>query len=149
MQKKNIDNKILYMISFFCAGTPSYKGSYEVLQKLNVKQEDISSFTYRGNGWLGYARATLKNGKSSQMTYDESWGNILGRHVQKYCRWCADGTGEFADISFGDGWYLDDNNKPDFEENLGRNVIFARTELGEDLIKFICQIKRDNCSSFT
>ena len=73
------------------------------------------------------------------MTYNESWGKILGKYLQPYCRWCADGIGEFADISCGDAWYLDENKKPSFDESEGRNVIFARNSRGYNLLQEINQ----------
>ncbi len=42
---------------------------------------------------------------------------------------CIDGIGAFADIACGDAWYLKDG-KPDFSEADGRNVIFARSNVG-------------------
>ena len=60
---------------------------------------------------------------------------ILGRDVRKSCRFCADGTGEQADISCGDAWHLTSEGKPDFTEAPGRNVVFARTQQGETLLK--------------
>ena len=130
-----VNDKIIYTISFFCAGTPSYIGTDKVLEKLKVSKKDVIKFRYRGNGWPGYATAITHNGESKSMTYNESWGSILNKYVQPYCRWCADGVGEFADISCGDAWYLDMNNNPIFTENKGRNVIFARTKQGVKILE--------------
>ncbi len=136
-----VNEKIIYTISFFCAGTPSYFGTDKVLEKLNVSKNDVAKFRYRGNGWPGYATAITKNGESKSMTYNESWGSILNKYIQPYCRWCADGVGEFADISCGDAWYLDKNNKPVFEENKGRNIIFARTIQGKGILDIMSENK--------
>ena len=73
---------------------------------------------------------------------------ILGRDVRKICRFCADGTGELADISCGDAWYLNENGKPDFTERPGRNVIFARTEKGEELLKEVIKDGKIETISF-
>ncbi|MBP3358357.1 MAG: Coenzyme F420 hydrogenase/dehydrogenase, beta subunit C-terminal domain, partial [Opitutales bacterium] len=45
--------------------------------------------------------------------------------------------GEMADISCGDAWYLTPDKKPDFTEAEGRNVIFARTDIGKNLLDAI------------
>lgn len=140
-EKPLVNDKIIFTISFFCAGTPSYKGTDQVLEQLKVNKNDVVEFRYRGNGWPGYATAITKNGESKSMTYDESWGSILRKYVQPHCRWCADGIGEFADISCGDAWYLDRNNKPIFTENKGRNVIFARTKKGENILEIMSENK--------
>lgn len=129
-----VNEKIPFMISFFCAGTPSYHSTYKLIENLKINKNDVSAFSYRGNGWPGFATAKTNDGKEYSMSYEDSWGNILGRDVQPFCRWCADGIGEFADISCGDAWYLDNNNNPIFTEAEGRNIIFARTKKGFDIL---------------
>lgn len=124
-----------YLVSFMCAGTPSIVGTDEVLKKLNVKKEDLISFRYRGDGWPGVTKAIDKDQNESTMTYNESWGNVLGRYLQKRCKLCPDGIGEFADIVCGDAWHGDENGYPDFEEKEGRSLILIRTRTGNQIIK--------------
>ncbi len=125
---------IIYLLSFFCAGLPSAQANEKLLEKLGCGKEKCVSLTYRGNGWPGYATAVDEEGKSHQMEYSMAWGGILGRDVHPYCRMCIDGIGASADISCGDGWYVSaDGNEPDFSEREGRNVVFTRTEAGEEL----------------
>ena len=128
-----IDKKIKCMISFFCAGVPSLKGAIEILKAMGVSKKQLRRFTYRGNGWPGLARAELDDGTSRELTYEQSWGSILNRYLQTRCKICPDGTGEFADITCGDAWNIR-NGRPDFEENEGRSLILARTDLGENLV---------------
>ena len=92
------------------------------------------SLRYRGNGWPGYATVQKIDGKCNKISYNESWSKILGRDVRKSCRFCIDGIGSLADISCGDAWYLLKNNKPDFSEHKGRNIVFSRTRKGETLL---------------
>ena len=128
--------QITYMFSFFCAGQPSEDANKKLLRALECDSiNDIEDLSYRGNGWPGFASVRLKNGTKHQMEYEKSWMTILGRDVRKSCRFCADGTGEQADISCGDAWYLTSDGKPNFEEAPGRNVVFARTQRGEKLLK--------------
>jgi len=133
-ENPQLNEKIYCALSFFCAGVPSYKGTDKLINQLGFAKEDVTHFRYRGNGWPGFAEAKINTGESRKMTYNDSWGRILGRQVQTYCRWCADGIGEFADIACGDAWYLDKNNQPDFGEREGRNVIFARSNLGAEIL---------------
>lgn len=132
--RQNKITNIKYLFSFFCAGTPSSQANNELVRQLGVKRECLKSLNYRGNGWPGYATAEDREGSSGQMSYEKSWGGILGRDLQEICRFCWDGVGEAADISCGDAWYLKDGN-PDFSEHDGRNVIFTRTKKGEALLK--------------
>lgn len=120
--------------SFFCAGTPSYNATKTLIEKLGFKVENVKKMVYRGNGWPGYATAYDKYGNWNSMGYDDSWGKILGRDIYKGCKFCFDGVGEYADISAGDAWYLDSKGNVSFEEAKGRNVVFARTKLGEQLL---------------
>lgn len=127
---------ILYLFSFFCAGMPSEAAQIQLLEKLECSAaSECSDLQYRGNGWPGYTTAIKKDGTQNQITYSESWGRILGRDVRKCCRFCFDGIGELADISCGDAWFLTSDNKPDFSEHEGRNVVFARTNIGAAIIK--------------
>ncbi len=134
--KPEMMKQIKYLFSFFCAGQPSLNANNKLIEELGGKNlEDCIDLQYRGNGWPGFATLTKKDGTKHKMDYETSWMKILGRDVRKICRFCADGTGELADISCGDAWYLDNKGKPDFTERPGRNVIFARTEAGASLLK--------------
>ena len=141
--KPELKNTIIYLFSFFCAGQPSILANNKLVEALGgVKLNDCTDLQYRGHGWPGYATLTLKDGTKKQMDYETSWMRILGRDVRMGCRFCADGTGELADISCGDAWYLDEKEKPDFTERPGRNVIFARTEAGNNLLD---KVIKDGC----
>ena len=126
IKENNLENTILYLLTFFCAGTPSIDANKKLLNFLNVNKNRIKNLTYRGNGWPGKTTIVQDDGKMYSTEYENSWGNYLGRDLQEICRFCWEGVGEAADISCGDGWYLE-NNRPTFTENLGRNVILART----------------------
>lgn len=130
-------SQIRYLFSFFCAGQPSRAANQRLLEALGcASPADCRSLTYRGNGWPGRAVAVRADGQEKAMDYQDSWGRILGRDVRLFCRLCADGVGEFADISCGDAWYLDSSREaPDLSEHPGRNVVFARTRLGLELIE--------------
>ncbi len=131
-----LKDSIIYLFSFFCAGQPSIMANNKLVRLLGGENlQECMDLQYRGNGWPGYSTLTKKDGFQKQMDYETSWMKILGRDVRKICRFCADGIGELADISCGDAWYLGDNGKPDFTERPGRNVIFARTATGVELLK--------------
>lgn len=122
------------ILSFFCAGVPSHEGGREVLAKLGTTLDQTSSFRFRGNGWPGRTIATAHDGTERSMSYHESWGGILSRHVQMRCKLCADGTGTAADIVCADAWESDSDGYPIFDEAPGVSLIMARTDLGARLI---------------
>lgn len=128
--KKNV----IITMSFFCAGVPSRQANLRLLKELHSNESECDELIYRGNGWPGYATVINKNGMSDKMTYNDSWGHILGRDINYFCRFCMDGIGEFADISCGDAWYLTHDKQPDFSEHDGRNITFARTEIGKKIL---------------
>ena len=129
-----VDERIPVMLSFFCAGVPSQTGAEAVLAKLGTDLEHTESFRYRGNGWPGFATAKLKDGGEASMSYFDSWGKILSRHVQNRCRMCADGTGKAADIVCADAWETDAAGYPLFEEEDGISLVVARTAKGQALL---------------
>lgn len=126
-------DKVKYYLAIFCAGMPSYRATDKALAAFN-KKEKPQSLRYRGNGWPGYFTATYKDGTSCRMTYNDSWGKILGRDLGFRCKICPDGIGLLADIASGDSWNTQ-NGYPDFTEADGRNFCFIRTETGLKLFK--------------
>lgn len=128
----DIKQQVPYLISFMCAGIPSVKGTYEVIDKLGADKTKLVGFRYRGDGWPGMTRAVQSDGRSFEMDYSTSWGSILNRHLQFRCKICPDGMGEFADVVCGDAWFGKDGY-PDFAEREGRSLLLARTSLGAEL----------------
>jgi coenzyme F420 hydrogenase subunit beta len=122
------------MLSFFCAGIPSLKGTDRILDDLGVRKDDLAAFRYRGDGWPGFATATRKDGSVARMSYEESWGNRLSHHVQFRCKICPDAVGGAADIACADAWYGGETGYPQFEEADGRSLIIARNAAGEALL---------------
>lgn len=122
------------LLSFFCAGVPSLHGSDQVLQALGTSRDATQAFRYRGNGWPGRAVATDAEGRERAMSYHDSWGKILSRHVQHRCKICADGTGIAADLVCADAWESDEAGYPVFEEAEGTSLIMARTEQGARIL---------------
>jgi coenzyme F420 hydrogenase subunit beta len=126
-----LNEKVGLAISIFCAGTPTTNATYNLLDALGVKPEEAEGLRYRGHGWPGMTTVKVKGSEQTyQMTYNESWGGILSKNVQMRCRLCPDGTGEFADISCGDPWYLE--IEPD---EPGRSLVLVRTERGREILQ--------------
>lgn len=131
---KKVNEAILYKISFFCAGTPSLKGTDKILEKFGLEEEDVKSFRYRGNGWPGFTTAVDKDNKAHTMPYNDSWGKILNKYLNNRCKVCPDGVGIASDIVYGDGWDCDENGYPIFSEGEGKSIIVTRTEKGKELL---------------
>lgn len=142
----NSNDCIKYYLSFFCAGIPSYKANINLVNSMGFDETKIKELNYRGNGWPGMA--ICSDGiKTNSMSYEESWGEILGRDINYICRFCSDGIGEAADIACGDAWYIDSTGKkPTFDEAEGRNVVFSRNEKGTELL---IKMKKENLITLT
>ncbi len=130
--RPGLDAKLGLTIAVFCAGTPSTAGTLEMIRRMGVDDPaTVSSVRYRGNGWPGMAGVTVDGDDTvRQLTYDESWGQILQKHRQWRCQVCADHTGEMADVSVGDPWYRE---IPPGEP--GRSLVVVRTERGREVVR--------------
>lgn len=130
-----VDAHVRLMLSFFCAGVPSRRAVTRVLDALGVARRDLATFRYRGNGWPGKATAVTHDGRTSQMTYEESWGGYLSKDVQFRCKICPDAVGGVADIACADAWYGGESGYPTFEELDGRSLIMTRSGVGESVLQ--------------
>ena len=132
--RPQLDRRLGLTVAVFCAGTPTLAGTLEMMQQMGIKNFDtVTQVRYRGNGWPGQAEVrTLEDGEERvrQLSYDESWGEILQKHRQWRCHVCADHTGEFADIAVGDPWYREiTDGEP------GRSLLLVRTERGRRILR--------------
>ncbi|MGP5226451.1 Coenzyme F420 hydrogenase/dehydrogenase, beta subunit C-terminal domain [Arthrobacter rhombi] len=122
------------MLSFFCAGTPSSHATEALIARLGFPAGEIpKALWYRGRGWPGRFSATLR-GTTRSMSYDESWGDVLGPATQWRCKVCPDGVGESADIAVADYWQSDASGYPMFVEADGSSAIIARTIRGRETL---------------
>jgi coenzyme F420 hydrogenase subunit beta len=132
--RPGLDAKLGLTIAMFCAGTPSTAGTLEMIRKMGVDDPArVTGVRYRGDGWPGMAEVRAAGdpeGTRRQLTYDQSWGDILQKHRQWRCQVCADHTGELADVAVGDPWYRE---IPPGEP--GRSLVLVRTERGREVVR--------------
>ena len=122
------------LLSFFCAGVPSQFATDDLVATLVADRGDVASVRYRGNGWPGSFVVQEAGGATRSTSYEDSWGNHLGRRLQERCKICPDGTGGHADIAVGDYWHADASGFPLFDDADGLSVAIARTERGHRLL---------------
>lgn len=131
--KPELDKKVGLTIACFCAGTPSTNGTREMLKQMGVSDlEKLNDLRYRGCGWPGMTTASQNTNdglEQTEITYQQSWGEILQKYRQWRCYICPDHTGEFADIAVGDPWYreIEDGDN-------GRSLVLARSPKGREII---------------
>lgn len=130
----DLDERIGCVIGFFCAGTPSTRGTLAILEDAGVPNpSSVRSLRYRGRGWPGMWRVEFTDERGEvrtvERTYAESWG-FVQRYRQWRCYICPDHTGEFADLAVGDPWYREvEPGEP------GSSLIVARTERGRRILQ--------------
>lgn len=127
-QRPALDRHAGLVLTFFCAGTPSTDGTLDLLSEMGVKVDELSSLRYRGEGWPGGFKPTLKEGNQKFMRYSESWSKLTG-HRPLRCHLCPDGLGRVADISCGDAWH-----RYAGQPNPGRSLILVRTPFGRRVV---------------
>jgi coenzyme F420 hydrogenase subunit beta len=128
-QRPRLDQNLGLVLTFFCAGTPSTKGTMDLLQSLQVEPERIDDVRYRGLGWPGRFRVLSENTTHEvSMSYEQSWDR-LEKYRPFRCHLCPDGLGQVADISCGDAWHQFSNNG-----DPGRSIILVRTPRGRTLL---------------
>ena len=123
------------LLSFFCAGTPSQLATEALVAQLgHPPEQPIDELWYRGRGWPG--RFTVRAaGRVASMSYDESWGGVLGPATHWRCKVCPDGVGESADVVAADLWRVDRRGYPVFTEGAGASALIARTERGLETVR--------------
>lgn len=125
------ERRIKYTLAIFCAGIPSYNATKTLVAQANFAGEP-NFVKYRGDGWPGEFEARWDTGQTYKISYNDSWGKVLGKTLGMRCKICPDGIGMLADISTGDSWNTKDGY-PDFKEADGRNFCFIRTQNGMSL----------------
>lgn len=129
--RPELDKKVGVTLSFFCAESPSTRGTTALLEKINVDPATVRDLRYRGFGWPGHFAPTRAGDTApcEKMTYKESWAFLQAHRPWSVQLW-PDGSGETADISCGDPWYVAPDGK-----NPGSSLVVARTERGRRIVE--------------
>lgn len=126
-ERPALDRNLGLVLTFFCAGTPSTRGTLDLLQQFGTNQESVRQLRYRGEGWPGRFRIDHPEGQLS-LSYNESWGK-LNHYRPMRCQLCPDGLGRVADIACGDAWETFDSTA-----DPGRSLIIVRTVRGREIL---------------
>jgi coenzyme F420 hydrogenase subunit beta len=135
---KKLRDRIVLHLGLFCSHSPSYAATKLFIERMNIEVSSVSKISYRGNGWPGCLRITLKDAKVFSIPLNVFW-DFLGMNflASEGCLICCDALNELSDISFGDAWL------PEFfEDKVGTSIIIARNKVGESLLKNSMKTKK-------
>ena len=144
---KRVNVLVKYWIALVCGGFMPPKGTDDFLADHGLNREELHSFRYRGQGCPGPTKVESRGGHKVRTTYQDFWGKDYGRYTLPHrCKICPDSIGEGADLVAGDTW---EGGAPDQEtqdQDLGHNVIIARTQRGVRLME---EAERDGFLTLT
>ena len=133
-ERPALDRNLGLVLSFFCAGTPPTGASLRLAAELGFREPAaISQVRYRGRGWPGSFVVGSTDGRTSELTYDESWGRLASTPRQLRCTLCPDGLGELADVTGGDAWHRHGDESGGGSD--GVSLILARTARGRTVVE--------------
>jgi coenzyme F420 hydrogenase subunit beta len=131
-----VEQKIKYFLSFFCAGVPSTNATLDIVDAMAIEMDEVKKIDYRKEGWPGFFRVTDKNDRTYKLSYSFTWMKLLSPKVQFRCKVCPDGVGHLSDIVCADGWdSFDGKGFPTFKNAPGKSIIISRTAKGEELLQ--------------
>ncbi len=126
-------HKVTLTVAIICAGMPSFSATEKIVNDFGA-EKPVRNLVYRGNGWPGDLVFYDKAGKKYTMSYNDSWGKVLGRNLHVRCKICPDGIGLQADIVAGDAWETKDGY-PDFSEKEGKSIVISRSCVGNSILE--------------
>ncbi len=129
--------QIRFCLTIFCGGTMSLKALDAMVEHFGILSDELSLYRYRGEGWPGTAHMETHDGREFDLTYEQAWldDQVPWKYdLQFRCKICPDAIGETADVSCPDGWIMK-HGKPVYDEAPGANLIIARTDVGEALVR--------------
>lgn len=132
---KALNEKIVLYIGLLCSHMTSFVGMEFLLKKIGMKASDVVEINYRGRGWPGSMMIRTKEGSAKTIPLFGSWKAYWPIYSSFFftpsrCTMCPDQAAELADVSLGDAWL------PEFKnEKIGKSIIIARTDRGNDILK--------------
>lgn len=135
MHNPELKDKISLYLGLFCGHTPTFAATKFLLRANKILDKlDVVNISYRGEGWPGGVKLTLKNNDTIFIPHSHkyAWGAVFcSAFFTPYrCLLCPDGTCELTDVSFGDAWLPELS-----DDDYGSSIIIVRTKKGLEFIK--------------
>lgn len=119
---RRITNRVYMYISIFCGFNLSIDATKFLVKKSKIKEKEINSIEYRAK--YGNETGFLLKGEKNNFFINKHGYTILNMFFSKERCWkCYDYTGEFADISLGDAWEMENGSRIIIRTNLGGEIL--------------------------
>lgn len=105
---KSLASRIVIKLSLVCGQSLRHTAVQRQLKALNIRPEELSVYTFRGDGWPGCQRIVDSRGeKNIAYTSKVAMGGLFAAPLSGVdaCLFCDDHFGSGADISFCDTWH--------------------------------------------
>jgi len=121
---------IAYILGPFYGNTLYFSSVKSFLRSYGEKDyHTINKLWFRHGEWPGNMRVEMKSGHSFELKKFHA-NYLIPFHIVKNSLYCTDLSNEFTDISGGDAW------APDYEQRgKGFSLVIGRTKKGEALLK--------------
>ena len=132
MVNKDLREKIVLHLGIFCNHAPNFWGMKLLLQRLKVRENEVIKLDYRGEGYPGSMKISLKSGVLLLLLPD--YWSFVGAYFfyPTRCLLCSDGICELADISFGDAWLPELS-----DDKIGKSIIVSKSEMGDKILQMM------------
>lgn len=126
----NVRNAIKGFISIYCSINKIKSSIKYYPWRYRIKDKDVSRFTFRDDGCMGYMKFIDKNGQTmKKIPYLKFWFGTHSFFTNSRCSLCIDQLGELADVSFGDI-----NIEPYSQDEIGTNSLIVRSTYWKNLL---------------
>ncbi len=127
---KHFRQHIMGYFSIYCSLNKTKHSMSYYLKKYKISPDNISYFSFRDDGCLGFMKFASKDGKViTRIPYLSFWFGTHSFFQNKRCLLCADHYGELADISFGDI-----NIEPYNQDKIGISSLVVRSKIWDDYL---------------
>ncbi len=122
-----------FIIGLVCSSQQSFEATEFLLTRLHIRLSDVYKIRYRGGGWPGGIRITMKDKTEKFIPNGGSlWTQIFHSRlfVMPRCLYCSDTFNKDSDIAVADPWikeYLE-------TESIGKTLIFDTNEKWTEIL---------------
>lgn len=125
---KKLRERIVLHLGLLCNHPPSFLATEYILSTNKINREEVKQLNYRGEGWPGKMKISLRQ-EDIFLQFPDYWDGAFGHlFYPRRCLLCCDQGNELADISFGDPWGLEN-------DGVGKSLVISRSEIGQNLLQ--------------